>query len=168
MNARPVAVTDAILTDAYRLTIYMCYAFAVSAANATSQTAPAADARIGVGEALISLTASAVRWARRDMSLTSLATLATLDRAGPQRITDLARVEGVAQPSMTVLVGNLERDGFVTRTIMPTSPPQVEYALTGLGQSLSTPVIALGQWACEHIDHVDEAQRQFDDQNDRV
>ena len=136
MNARPVAVMNAILADAYRLTIYMCYAFAVSAANATSQTAPAADARIGVGEALISLTASAVRWARRDMSLTSLATLATLDRAGPQRITDLARVEGVAQPSMTVLVGILERDGFVVRRGDPSDKRVVLIELTAVGTDL--------------------------------
>ena len=106
---------DAILADVYRLAIYISYAPAVSAANATSQTASATDARIGVGEALVGLTASVVRWARRDMSLTSLGTLATLDRAGPQRITDLARAEGVAQPSMTVLVGTLERDGLVVR-----------------------------------------------------
>jgi hypothetical protein len=65
----------------------------VSAADAASQTAPTADARVRAGEALTSLIASAVRWAPRDMSLTLLGTLATLDRAGPQRITDLARVE---------------------------------------------------------------------------
>ena len=106
---------DAILADVYRLAIYISYAPVVSSANATSQTASATDARIGVGEALVGLTASVVRWARRDMSLTSLGTLATLDRAGPQRITDLARAEGVAQPSMTVLVGTLERDGLVVR-----------------------------------------------------
>ena len=75
--------------------------FLVKAANTTSPITPAADARIGVGEALIGLAAGVVRGARRDMSLTSLGTLSTLDRAGPQRITDLARAEGVAQPSMT-------------------------------------------------------------------
>jgi MarR family len=112
---RPVAVMDAILTYVYRLAIYICYVPVVSAANAASQSASAADARIGVGEALVGLTASVVRWARRDMSLTSLGTLATLEWAGPQRITDLARAEGVAQPSMTVLVGTLERDGLVVR-----------------------------------------------------
>ncbi len=42
-------------------------------------------------------------------------TLSTLHRTGPQRITDLARVEGVTQPSMTALVGVLERDGLVVR-----------------------------------------------------
>jgi DNA-binding MarR family transcriptional regulator len=108
----------------------------VSATNATSQTAPVADARIGVGEALMGLTASTVRRVPRDMSLTSLATLATLDRAGPQRITDLARVEGVAQPSMTVLVGILERDGFVVRRGEPSDKRVVLIELTAAGMDL--------------------------------
>jgi DNA-binding MarR family transcriptional regulator len=114
----------------------MGYASVMSAPNGTSQTAPAAGTRIGVGEALIGLAASLVRWARRDMSLTSLGTLATLDRAGPQRITDLARVEGVAQPSMTVLVGTLERDGLVVRRGDPADKRVVLIELTAAGTDL--------------------------------
>ena len=114
----------------------MCYGSVVSAANATSLAASAADARIGVGEALIGLTASVIRWAPRDMSLTSLGTLSTLDRAGPQRITDLARVEGVAQPSMTVLVGTLERDGLVVRRGDPSDKRVVLIELTAAGTDL--------------------------------
>jgi DNA-binding MarR family transcriptional regulator len=49
------------------------------------------------------------------MSLTSAATLATLHRIGPRRITDLAVIEGVTQPSMTVLVRGLEESGLVER-----------------------------------------------------
>jgi DNA-binding HxlR family transcriptional regulator len=30
----------------------------------------------------------------------------------------------------------LERDGLVTRTVFPTIPPRVDYALTKLGHSL--------------------------------
>jgi DNA-binding MarR family transcriptional regulator len=120
----------------HRTTIYICYSSAVSAANATSKTAPTADAGIGVGEALTGLAASAVRRLRRDMSLTSLVTLATLDRAGPQRITDLARMEGVAQPSMTVLVGMLERDGFVLRRRDPSDKRVVLIELTAAGMDL--------------------------------
>jgi DNA-binding MarR family transcriptional regulator len=114
----------------------MGYAYAVSAANATSQTAPVDDTRVRVGEALIGLAASLVRWARRDMSLTSMGTLATLDRAGPQRITDLARVEGVAQPSMTALVCVLERDGLVARRGDPADKRVVLVELTAAGTDL--------------------------------
>jgi DNA-binding MarR family transcriptional regulator len=49
------------------------------------------------------------------MSLTSAATLATLARTGPRRITDLAAVEGVTQPAMTVLVRVMEESGLVER-----------------------------------------------------
>ncbi|MFE2581448.1 MarR family winged helix-turn-helix transcriptional regulator [Streptomyces sp. NPDC059378] len=49
------------------------------------------------------------------MSLTSAATLATLDRTGPRRITHLAAVEGVTQPAMTALVRVMEESGLVER-----------------------------------------------------
>ena len=85
---------------------------------------------------------------------------------GPRRFNVIKRgIEGISQQMLTRTLRGLERDGLVTRTIMPTSPPQVEYALTGLGRSLSKPVLALGQWACEHIDQVDEAQRRFDERH---
>ena len=88
---------------------------------------------------------------------------------GPRRFNEIKRgIEGISQQMLTRTLRGLERDGLVTRTIMPTSPPQVEYALTGLGRSLSKPVLALGQWACEHIDRVDKAQRRFDERRSDV
>jgi DNA-binding HxlR family transcriptional regulator len=85
---------------------------------------------------------------------------------GPHRFNEIKRgIEGISQQMLTRTLRGLERDGLVMRTIMPTSPPQVEYSLTGLGRSLSKPVLALGQWACEHIDQVDEAQRRFDERH---
>src|SRR3954471_13082126 len=76
-------------------------------------TAPGASAAIGA--ALYGLSTRAARRLPRDMSLTSAATLATLDRTGPRRITDLAAVEGVTQPAMTVLVRVMEESGLVER-----------------------------------------------------
>jgi DNA-binding MarR family transcriptional regulator len=67
------------------------------------------------------------------MSLTALSTLATLDRSGPRRITDLATVEGVTQPSMTTLVSALERSGFVERQADPTDRRVVLVTITGSG-----------------------------------
>jgi DNA-binding MarR family transcriptional regulator len=49
------------------------------------------------------------------MSLTAATVLARLRDLGPQRITELAIAEAVAQPTMTSLVHRLERDGFVER-----------------------------------------------------
>lgn len=75
--------------------------------------APGASAAIGA--ALYGLATRAARRLPRDMSLTSAATLATLDRTGPRRITDLAAVEGVTQPAMTTLVRVMEESGLVER-----------------------------------------------------
>ena len=72
-----------------------------------------------IGLALFSLIGGAVRRQPRDISLTSLSTLATLELTGPRRITDLAASEGVTQPSMTALVTALERSGMVERRSDP-------------------------------------------------
>ena len=76
-------------------------------------------ARPGVGLALQGLIARRCERQPRDMSLTSLSTLATLELTGPRRITDLAAIEGVTQPSMTALVTTLERSGMVERRSDP-------------------------------------------------
>lgn len=56
-------------------------------------------------------------------------------------------LNGISQQMLTRTLKNLERDGMVLRTVHPTVPPQVEYALTALGRSLSEPVTQLGMWA---------------------
>ncbi len=40
----------------------------------------------------------------------------------------------------------LERDGLVTRTVYPTVPPKVEYALTELGHSAIPAIEMLREW----------------------
>jgi DNA-binding MarR family transcriptional regulator len=84
-------------------------------------------------DALYRLLTAAVRQLPRDMSLTSLATLSTIDRTGPRRITDLSASEGVTQPSMTSLVTALERSGLVERRQDPNDQRVVLVALTEAG-----------------------------------
>src|SRR5690348_5892408 len=56
--------------------------------------------------------------------------------ARPQRFNELLRtIEGISQRMLTVTLRGLERDGLVARTVFPTVPPKVEYALTRLGKS---------------------------------
>jgi DNA-binding MarR family transcriptional regulator len=69
----------------------------------------------------------------RDISLTAASTLATLDRGGPCRLTDLAEIEGVAQPSMTTLVTGLERSGLAERRPSSADGRVVLVALTPAG-----------------------------------
>ena len=87
----------------------------------------------GTAGALYGLLATLLRRVPRDLSLTSLATLSTLDRTGPRRVTDLALIEGISQPSMTVLVTALERGGLVARHSDPADGRVTLVALTAAG-----------------------------------
>lgn len=71
-------------------------------------------------------------------------------------------IEGISQRMLTVTLRSLERDGLVTRTVRPTVPPEVEYALTELGQSIATPIGALGDWAAANRDRMAAARQAFD------
>jgi DNA-binding MarR family transcriptional regulator len=88
---------------------------------------------VAVGRALQGLITAVVRNQPRDMSLTSLSTLSTLEQTGPRRITDLAACEGVAQPTMTALVSVLERSGLVERRADPNDGRVVLVALSSDG-----------------------------------
>jgi DNA-binding MarR family transcriptional regulator len=71
--------------------------------------------RAQIGEAVFGLASLLIRQRSRDLSLTAGSTLGTLERTGPRRLGDLALQEGIAQPSMTALVDQLEQLGLVER-----------------------------------------------------
>ena len=73
---------------------------------------------------------------RADLSLTAAATLATLQRSGPARLTELAVAEGVSQPSMTALIARLAGQGLVDRAADPTDGRAVVLSLTDAGADL--------------------------------
>jgi DNA-binding HxlR family transcriptional regulator len=82
---------------------------------------------------------------------------------GPKRFTEIKRmVGGISQRMLTLTLRGLERDGLVTRTVFPTIPPRVDYALTDLGSSLWVPVGALGAWALTHQGEIAAARRRYD------
>src|SRR5215831_10571490 len=68
------------------------------------------------------------------ISLTAAATLATLERSGPRRLTALARQEGVTQPAMTQLIGRLQDAGLVRREADPADGRVVQVRLTDQGR----------------------------------
>jgi DNA-binding MarR family transcriptional regulator len=70
------------------------------------------------------------------LSLTAAATLATLERAGPCRLTMLADREAVTQPAMTQLVARLQEAGLVTRSADPTDGRVVQVRITGAGRAV--------------------------------
>jgi DNA-binding HxlR family transcriptional regulator len=82
---------------------------------------------------------------------------------GPLRFSELKRqIEGISQRMLTLTLRGLERDGLVTRTVHPTVPPSVEYALTTLGRTLLEPVMALAQWAEKNRGRIQQARDRFD------
>src|SRR5260370_10768702 len=70
------------------------------------------------------------------LSLTAAATLATLERSGPRRLTALAVQEGVTQPAMTQLIARLQDSGLVSREADTQDGRVVQVRLTGQGQEM--------------------------------
>src|SRR5260370_4709865 len=64
------------------------------------------------------------------LSLTAAATLATLERSGPRRLTALAVQEGVTQPAMTQLIARLQDSGLVGPDADPADGRVVQARLT--------------------------------------
>jgi len=78
---------------------------------------------------------------------------------GPVRRGDLSRdVIGATQKMLTQTLRSLERDGMLTRAIIPGVPVGVEYELTPLGRSLLDLVRTIRDWSEEHIDQIDTAR----------
>jgi DNA-binding HxlR family transcriptional regulator len=81
----------------------------------------------------------------------------------PRRFNDIKRtIGGISQQMLTRTLKALERDGMVSRTVYPTVPPQVEYALTMLGQLLAVPLHGLGSWARDHLEEIEENRARYD------
>ncbi|MFD2239371.1 winged helix-turn-helix transcriptional regulator [Aureimonas populi] len=92
----------------------------------------------------------------------SMMVLTVLDN-GPMRFNAIKRhLEGVTQKALTQCLRRLERNGLVSRRVIPLSPVAVEYAITPLGRSLQTPFKALYAWTLAHFDEVEDARRRFD------
>jgi len=66
---------------------------------------------------------------------------------GPMRFNNLQRNNpGLSQQMLSRDLKELESAGVVSRTVNPTVPPQVEYALTNAGERLIPILKELGDW----------------------
>ncbi|WP_424187129.1 winged helix-turn-helix transcriptional regulator [Actinokineospora sp. G85] len=84
-------------------------------------------------------------------------------KRGPHRFGELRRaVDGISQKMLTQTLRNLERDGFVTRTVYPTTPPTVEYAMTPMGAEVSAYLIALSAWSQANFSRIRTARTAYD------
>ena len=77
-------------------------------------------------------------WWRRTAPATGLASTSTsmldsLERSGPQRLSDLAARERLSQPGMTSMVSRMAADGLVERTADPADGRVVLIGITARG-----------------------------------
>jgi DNA-binding HxlR family transcriptional regulator len=81
----------------------------------------------------------------------------------PSRFNEIKRrLDGITHKALADALKRLERNGLVTRTVLPTAPIGVEYAITPLGHSLREPFEALCKWALANGDAIAEAGFRYD------
>ncbi|MFI7132753.1 winged helix-turn-helix transcriptional regulator [Nonomuraea sp. NPDC050153] len=84
-------------------------------------------------------------------------------RDGPLRFHELRKkIEGVSEKMLSQTLRTLVRDGFVRRTVTPSTPPQVSYALTGLGEGVTESLRSLFDWVRDHAGDILAAQNSYD------
>jgi DNA-binding HxlR family transcriptional regulator len=82
--------------------------------------------------------------------------------SGPFRFNALRREVGeISQKVLASTLRELEENGFISRTVTPTTPPQVEYALTDFGREFLKPVRSLAEWVVANSTRIDAAQAAY-------
>ena len=85
---------------------------------------------------------------------------------GADRFNSLkSRVVGISQRMLTQTLRDLEREGYVTRTVYPEVPVKVEYELTELGRDLVKPLYQLVSWAETHHDEIKTSREAYDNRS---
>jgi DNA-binding HxlR family transcriptional regulator len=70
-------------------------------------------------------------------------------------------LRGASKKMLTDSLRGLERDGFVERNVYAEVPVRVEYSLTALGWSATELLMALAEWADEHLADVEQARLRY-------
>lgn len=69
----------------------------------------------------------------------------------PWRFNELKKdLDGISQKVLTDSLRSMEEDGIITRTVYPEVPPRVEYALSGLGESMRPILDAMQKWGTDY------------------
>jgi DNA-binding MarR family transcriptional regulator len=110
-----------------------------SVVGETVALADASEPEIDVARLRVVLARLSRRLRRHELAgltPTQLAALATVGRAGPMRLGDLAAAEGVAPSTLTRLVTALEESGYVRRYADPTDARASTLAITPRGNDV--------------------------------
>ena len=71
---------------------------------------------------------------------------------GTKRYSQLQQqIEGISPKMLIQNLRKLEACGLVQRVVYPVVPPQVDYSLTPLGETLVDPLAVLYEWAENHV-----------------
>ena len=82
---------------------------------------------------------------------------------GPRRFSEIQRgIPDISKRMLTQTLRALQREGLLERTVFPTTPPSVEYRLSGLGRSLLDPLAGLIAWAERNQADMSAARAEFD------
>ena len=99
--------------------------------------------------------------------------LLQLAQFGPLRFSVLQRLvchidsTGISRRMLALKLRALERDGFVRRQVSAGLPPRVEYSLTPLGEALRTTFAPLLAWLGGHRAAIEQARRDFEQDQGR-
>lgn len=81
----------------------------------------------------------------------------------PARFNDLKRrLDGITHKALADALKRLERNGLISRQVLPTRPIGVEYTITDLGCSLREPFAALYNWSLANGPAMERAQYAYD------
>lgn len=81
----------------------------------------------------------------------------------PARFNDLKRrLDGITHKALSDALKRLERNGLISRKILPTQPIGVEYTITALGCSLREPFAVLYNWSLANGSALERAQCAYD------
>lgn len=92
----------------------------------------------------------------------SLVTLLTLADEEKHFMELLRTLPNISQRMLTQTLRHLERDGLISRTVIPTVPISVTYALTELGHSAVGPANSFLRWAEEANPIINTARQTYD------
>ena len=82
---------------------------------------------------------------------------------GADRFNSLnSRVVGISQRMLTQTLRDLEREGYVSRTVYAEVPVKVEYELTEMGRDLVKPLYQLVSWADSHQSEIQRSREAYD------
>lgn len=71
--------------------------------------------------------------------------------SGPKRFNEMSRDLGISTKALSDALKSLEANGVVTRTVFPTSPVTVEYALTEKGRDFEQVFFAMSEWGMKWL-----------------